>query len=60
MCDVRFVQHKELYLNTLKEREQILTFARVSPVSDCAFTMAVCEKIYMESYINEEYIFSQK
>ena len=43
-------------LNTLREHQTDLSFTRVSQVSDWCFTMVVNEKIYLEAYINKEYI----
>ena len=41
---------------TLKEYQEILTFTRVSQVSDRGFIMVVKEKIYLEMYIHNHYI----
>ena len=43
-------------MNTQQEHQMDLTFARVSQISDWGFVMVVCKKIYLEAYINKEYI----
>ena len=44
-----------LLFNTLQEHQTDLTFVRNLQVSD-GFTMMVYEKIYLEIYMNNQYI----
>ena len=46
----------EKYMYNLKEHQIIRTWAGVSQISDCGFTKLVRGKIYLASYINNQYL----